>query len=178
MAPKKTSTKNKTGDKIIDITIKEENTIKPAPINIEEDSSKKNQNQNNAEKKVQTPGEKITPKPQEKKEKIKKISKEKSKGKRLRHETFGIYIYKVLKQVHKDIGISKRSMRIMNSFMNDVYERLASESANLVRYNKKHTLSAREVQSAVKLILPGELAKHAIIEGAKAVNKIASTQKN
>ena len=107
-----------------------------------------------------------------------KISKEKSRGKRMRHESFGIYIYKVLKQVHKDIGISKRSMKIMNSFIRDVYERLANESSTLVRYNRKHTLSAREIQSAVKLILPGELAKHAIIEGAKAVNKIASTQKN
>jgi histone H2B len=69
-------------------------------------------------------------------------------------------------------------MKIMNSFIRDVYERLANESSTLVRYNRKHTLSAREIQSAVKLILPGELAKHAIIEGAKAVNKIASTQKN
>ena len=93
---------------------------------------------------------------------------------RKRRETFGVYIYKVLKQVHNDIGISKKSMNIMNSFINDLYEKIAIEAANLVRYNKKHTLSAREIQSAVKLILPGELAKHAIIEGAKAVNKIAS----
>jgi histone H2B len=90
-----------------------------------------------------------------------------------RHETFSIYIYKVLKQVHNDTGISKKSMAIMNSFINDTFERIALEASKLVRYNKKHTLSAREVQSAVKLLLPGELAKHAIIEGAKAVNKTA-----
>ena len=101
----------------------------------------------------------------------------KSKGgnrKKSRHETFGVYIYKVLKQVHSDTGISKRSMQIMNSFINDIFEKVALESSKLVRYNKKHTLSAREIQSAVKLLLPGELAKHAIIEGAKAVNKFAS----
>ena len=92
-----------------------------------------------------------------------------------RHETFSVYIYKVLKQVHQDTGISKKSMAIMNSFINDVFERIALEASKLVRYNKKHTLSAREVQSAVKLLLPGELAKHAIIEGAKAVNKIAES---
>ena len=102
------------------------------------------------------------------------IPKEKVKGRRVRKETFGVYIYKVLKQVHSDIGISKKSMSIMNSFINDIYEKIAIESANLVRYNKKHTLSAREIQCAVKLLLPGELSKHAIIEGAKAVNKIAS----
>jgi histone H2B len=99
---------------------------------------------------------------------------EKRTRRRTRHETFGVYIYKVLKQVHSDTGISKRSMNIMNSFINDIFERTALEASKLVRYNKKHTLSAREVQSAVKLLLPGELAKHAIIEGAKAVNKFAS----
>ena len=98
----------------------------------------------------------------------------KTKGKR-RHETYSVYIYKVLKQVHQDTGISKKSMAIMNSFINDIFERIALEASKLVRYNKKHTLSAREIQSAVKLLLPGELAKHAIIEGAKAVNKIAES---
>ena len=98
----------------------------------------------------------------------------KKEHKRSRHETFSVYIYKVLKQVHNDTGISKKSMAIMNSFINDIFERIALQASKLVRYNKKHTLSAREVQSAVKLLLPGELAKHAIIEGAKAVNKIAS----
>ena len=99
---------------------------------------------------------------------------DKKARRRTRHETFSVYIYKVLKQVHNDTGVSKKSMAIMNSFINDIFERIALEASKLVRYNKKHTLSAREVQSAVKLLLPGELAKHAIIEGAKAVNKYAS----
>ena len=94
--------------------------------------------------------------------------------KKAKHESFATYIYKVLKQVHNDTGISKKSMAIMNSFIYDIYEKIALEASKLVRYNKKNTLSAREVQSAVKLLLPGELAKHAIIEGAKAVNKYTS----
>lgn len=121
------------------------------------------------------------PKGQNKKEKknTKLLKKtEKQKGHRNRKETFSSYIYKVLKQVHNDTGISKKSMAIMNSFIEDIFEKIAIESSKLVRYNKKHTLSAREVQSAVKLLLPGELAKHAIIEGAKAVNKIASNAGN
>ena len=106
---------------------------------------------------------------------VKKEKKDKKTKRHTRHETFSVYIYKVLKQVHQDTGISKKSMAIMNSFINDVFERIALEASKLVRYNKKHTLSAREIQSAVKLLLPGELAKHAIIEGAKAVNKIAES---
>jgi len=93
---------------------------------------------------------------------------------RRRTETFSVYIYRVLKQVHQDTGISKRSMSIMNSFINDVFEKIAQEASRLVRYNRKHTLSSREVQTAVKLLLPGELAKHAVSEGTKAVTKYSS----
>merc|ERR1740123_2317228 len=91
-----------------------------------------------------------------------------------RAETFSVYIYRVLKQVHPETGISKKSMSIMNSFINDIFEKIAGEASRLVRYNKKHTLSSREVQTAVRLLLPGELAKHAISEGTKAVTKYSS----
>ena len=102
----------------------------------------------------------------------KKDGKKKRSTKRV--ESYNIYIYKVLKQVHPDTGISKRSMGIMNSFINDIFEKIALEASKLVRYNKKHTLSSREVQTAVRLILPGELAKHAVSEGTKAVTKYSS----
>ena len=92
-----------------------------------------------------------------------------------RTETFSIYIYRVLKQVHPETGISKKSMSIMNSFINDIFERLALEASRLSRYNKKSTLSSREIQTAVRLLLPGELAKHAVSEGTKAVTKFQSS---
>ena len=91
-----------------------------------------------------------------------------------RAETFSVYIYRVLKQVHPETGISKKSMSILNSFVNDIFEKIAGESSRLVRYNKKHTLSSREVQTAVRLLLPGELAKHAVSEGTKAVTKYST----
>merc|ERR1711935_1043835 len=89
-------------------------------------------------------------------------------------ESFAVYIYRVLKQVHPEVGISKKSMSIMNSFINDVFERIAGEASRLVRYNKRQTLSSREVQTAVRLILPGELARHAVAEGTKAVTKYST----
>jgi histone H2B len=95
-------------------------------------------------------------------------------GRRKRTETFSVYIYRVLKQVHPETGISKRSMHIMNSFIQDIFEKIALEASKLVRYNRKHTLSSREVQTAVRLLLPGELAKHAVSEGTKAVTKYSS----
>ena len=94
--------------------------------------------------------------------------------KKKRVESFSIYIYRVLKQVHPETGISKRSMSIMNSFIYDIFEKIATESSKLVRFSKKHTLSSREVQTSVRLLLPGELAKHAVSEGTKAVTKYSS----
>merc|ERR1711981_1043984 len=86
----------------------------------------------------------------------KKVVKKRAAPRRRRQQSFAVYIYRVLKQVHPETGISKRSMSIMNSFIGDIFERVAGESSRLVRYNKKHTLSSREVQTAVRLLLPGE----------------------
>ena len=80
----------------------------------------------------------------------------------------------VLKQVHPDTGISSKAMSIMNSFINDIFEKVATEASRLARYNKKPTITSREIQTAVRLILPGELAKHAVSEGTKAVTKFTS----
>ena len=102
----------------------------------------------------------------------KKLKREKKKKKRTK--SYSSYIYKVLKQVHPDTGISSKGMSIMNSYVNDLFERIATEAGKLCRYNKKATLSSREIQTAVRLILPGELAKHTVSEGTKAVTKYTS----
>jgi len=89
--------------------------------------------------------------------------------------SYASYIYKVLKQVHPDTGISRKAMVIMDNFMNDIFERLAAEAGRLARYNKRHTITSREIQTSVRLVLPGELAKHAVSEGTKAVTKYNSS---
>ena len=114
--------------------------------------------------------QKTSPKKTEKKTSSDGKKKQKVRRKR-RRESYGLYIYKVLKQVHPDTGISSKAMGIMNSFVNDIFERIATEASRLAQYGKKATLSSREIQTAVKLLLPGELSKHAISEGTKAVSK-------
>ena len=139
----------------------------------------------------------------------------KKRRRKSRKETYSSYIYKgrsrraplptrtypilacllrvvVLKQVHPDTGISNKAMAILNSFVNDIFERIATEASSeylgfrsfdvaltpvvlseLASYSKKSTISSREIQTAVRLILPGELAKHAISEGTKSVTKVS-----
>ena len=106
----------------------------------------------------------------------KKPSSDKKKRSRRRKESYSLYIYKVMKQVHPDTGISSKAMGIMNSFVNDIFERIAGEASRLAHYNKKSTVSSREIQTAVRLLLPGELAKHAVSEGTKAVTKYTSNK--
>ena len=98
------------------------------------------------------------------------------KRKRRRRESYAIYIYKVLRQVHPDTGVSSKAMSIMNSFVNDIFERIAAEASRLAHYNKRSTITSREIQTAVRLLLPGELAKHAVSEGTKAVTKYTSSK--
>ena len=105
-----------------------------------------------------------------------KGNSDKKERKKRRNESFSTYIFKVLKQVHQDTGITKTSMSIMNSFIKDLFERICLESSKLARMKKKQTLTPREIQSSIKLILPGELARHAILEGNKAINNTAQSQ--
>ncbi|KAF2346299.1 Histone H2A/H2B/H3, partial [Trinorchestia longiramus] len=105
----------------------------------------------------------------------KPITKGDKKKKKKRHESYAIYIYKVLKQVHPDTGVTSKAMSIMNSFVNDIFERFATEASRLAQYNKRTTITSREIQTAVRLLLPGERAKHAVSEGTKAVTKCTSS---
>ncbi|PRW60378.1 histone H2B [Chlorella sorokiniana] len=105
-------------------------------------------------------------------------------------ESYKLYIFKV----HPDTGISSKSMAILNSFITDQARQggqgrgcvgqqgwcnrllldRSSLPPQLARVNKKPTLTSREIQTAVRLVLPGELAKHAVSEGTKAVTKFTS----
>ena len=105
-----------------------------------------------------------------------KSGKSKSGRSKKRKVSYAIFIYKVLKQVHPDTGVSSKAMSIMNSFVNDLFERIAAEASRLAHYNKRSTITSREIQTAVRLLLPGELAKHAVSEGTKAVTKYTSSK--
>ena len=83
--------------------------------------------------------------------------------------SFETYIYKVLKQTYPELGVSRKSMIILDSFCTDIFERVCTEASHLARYNKKHTMSVKDVQTAVRLVIPGDLAKHAVSNGIKSV---------
>ena len=105
----------------------------------------------------------------------KKMAKSVSKTVKRRKGTqsYKSYIMKVLKQVHPETRISKKSIAIMNNLVTDTFDRVANEAGKLCRMTKTQTLSSRCIQSAVRLVLPGELSKHAVSEGTKAMTKFS-----
>ncbi|XP_054613690.1 uncharacterized protein LOC129170309 [Dunckerocampus dactyliophorus] len=115
-------------------------------------------------------GPKSAPKKGSKKAVTKAPGKGGKKRKKGRKESYAIYVYKVLKQVHPDTGISSKAMSIMNSFVNDIFERIASEASRLAHYNKRSTITSREIQTAVRLLLP-EVAPAPATTQAKAAKK-------
>ena len=80
-----------------------------------------------------------------------------------------IYIYRLLKQVHPEVGISRASMAVVNKMILEVYKKLATNASEMSHSIKAKGLSAKDVQSAVKLTIPGELQKHCLTEVARAV---------
>lgn len=95
--------------------------------------------------------------------------------KHTRRQPFSFYIFKLLKHSNGDLSISSKAMLIMDSFINDMLAKIVREASRLASLEQKATLTAREIQTAVRLLLPGTLATHAVSEGAAAVARYATS---
>ena len=87
-----------------------------------------------------------------------------------------------MKQIHRDeLTISRAAMVTMNDFMVDIFQRIGGQASSLARIDQKHRAGARltgkaivkmdsrHIQTSIRFMLPGELGKHAVSEGTKAV---------
>ncbi|XP_046452763.1 late histone H2B.L4-like [Daphnia pulex] len=107
---------------------------------------------------------------------------------------FSRYVFKVLKQVHPQLSMTNKAMK--DDFMHDIYSRLVSEAAGLLKLEKRSTLSTFEfqtyfactslrfdlsllqtLQTIFFFTLAGELAKHAMSEASKAVTSFSTSRR-
>lgn len=99
-----------------------------------------------------------------------------------RHETYSTYIYKVLRnenlrsETNSELGISNRGMEVMNSLVNDLFDRIATEASTLAKISKRNTIGKKDIEAAVKLVLPGDIGRVAREEAEKALNKFTSSR--
>ncbi|KAH8603684.1 putative Core histone H2A H2B H3 H4 [Trypanosoma vivax] len=108
------------------------------------------------------------------KKSVTKASKGTKRARRNPKRTWNVYVSRSLRSINSQMSMTSRTMKIVNSFVSDLFERIATEAATIVRVNRKRTLGARELQTAVRLVLPADLAKHAMAEGTKAVSHASS----
>ncbi|XP_023278133.1 histone H2B 1/2-like [Seriola lalandi dorsalis] len=121
------------------------------------------------------------PKKGSKKAVSKSVSKTGKKKRKTRKESYAIYVYKVLKQVHPDTGISSKAMSIMNSFVSDIFERIAGESSRLApktRIIPRHLqLAVRNDEELNKLLGGVTIAQGGVLPNIQAVLLPKKTEK-
>ena len=86
-----------------------------------------------------------------------KRGKKAVKRRRTRRETYGGYIYRVLKQVHPDVRISNKAMSVMNCFLNDLLQNFASEASRLVM---KKSMPGPQIHTSLRLLVPANFDTH------------------
>ncbi len=115
------------------------------------------------------------------------------------YKNFTVGIKRILKQVSPSVKISQISIDNLNTFANVFLIAIIHEIAKIMQNNMftphkskrkrrflrrsrarhvdRKIIKVRDVMAAVKIVLPGELAKHAVYDGNKAVRKFQEYNK-
>ncbi len=83
------------------------------------------------------------------------------------------FLYRVLKRVHPDVGISRKAMSLVNSIVRDLFDRFAVEGGRLASRTEKKALTSVEMEAAVRGLVRGE---NALLKGEEAVTRFNSSK--
>ncbi|XP_055232803.1 histone H2B type F-M [Gorilla gorilla gorilla] len=106
-----------------------------------------------------------------------KQKRRRRRGSRRRHtnrhgdsfgDSFAPYFPRVLKQVHQGLSLSQEAVSVMDSMIHDILDRITTKAGQLARYTKRVTITSRDIQMAVRLLLPGKMGKLAEAQGTNA----------
>jgi histone H2B len=92
-------------------------------------------------------------------------------------ENYEIYIRRALKTVHPDCRISNDAVLLIQCIVHHLMSKISHQAATLAQTNDAKTVTSRDVQAAVRLVIGGELAKHAVSQSTKAVTNFTSQNK-
>lgn len=90
-------------------------------------------------------------------------------SKKAKPENFKLYITRVLKTVYPQASMSSGAAGVVNGMVFDIFQRIAADAGKVVAFNKKTTMTVRELEAAVGMVLSGTLAAHVTTEANKAV---------
>ena len=144
-------------EEIIGVNVLNEHYLPAKPAAVQPDSTKVSEEQ-----------QKALPDPKKKLANKQKAQQHRDEG------AFQTYIFRVFKEVCPDSGLSKKAMQTMEHIVADKFEAIMHESRALILNNKKQTLSSKEVETACRLLIRGELGANAIQAGRKALTKFST----
>lgn len=104
----------------------------------------------------------------------KKASRNKRRSKTWQ-TSFSTFIFKLIKMVHPDLGVSAKSMAVFNSFANALIDRMADVIGDALQHTGKKTITPKLVHYAINMMFSDELAKHAHSEASKSITKYTSS---
>ncbi|XP_042544136.1 late histone H2B.L4-like [Dipodomys spectabilis] len=83
--------------------------------------------------------------------------------------SYARYFPHLLKKCTHELELSKRVVCLLDSFVNDMFERIASEASQLIQKTNRSSITSRDIQTAVCLLLPEKLGKEAMMQATKAL---------
>lgn len=101
---------------------------------------------------------------------------EKTKRKRGK-PTLKTHIYKVLKRLHPEVGISKKGMEVMRDILTNVTDTLIHNVNQLMMHDKRETVTQEDIKTAVKLVFVDKLVKLAYEDADIAITKFNDWKK-
>ncbi|XP_048191294.1 histone H2B-like [Perognathus longimembris pacificus] len=90
--------------------------------------------------------------------------------------SFAIYYHRLLKKIHRGLRLSQQMIYILDSFVNDIFKCIASEAGRLAHKTNRSSISSRDIQAAVRLLLPANLSKLAVIQATKALLRFSQNE--
>ncbi|KAH0471823.1 MAG: hypothetical protein KVP17_002473 [Porospora cf. gigantea B] len=135
-------------------------SLKPRNV----DYSKKNPNKSKKSKKSKSTSKSI--------DKNGQIKKNQPRNRKT--NPFRSAIWKLIKQEIGSMKVSNKSLEVFTSFVMDTFRRLVGEASELAKHGKKDTIQQRDVLTACKLTIGGELGRHAMMETQNALGKFSA----
>lgn len=87
---------------------------------------------------------------------------------------FDLYIYRLHKQIHPGLNLSTSAKTKLSELVNTLVKDFIRTLVVFTEHCRKNTISSREVQNAVRVLILGDLGKKAVSAGVKAVIKYTS----
>ena len=98
--------------------------------------------------------------------------------KKKKSHMFETYISKVLKQISPSNGITNNAKQQLNSILCHIMKHISMLTVKLTMAGKKKTISLKEVENSLILVLSGKLLENSLKEGRKSCDNISNNEKN